>query len=194
MGSYVVRANGHEFDETYNQSCVLFFLKKVDWAYRRSSVDPAVASPAMPVECSPVLISLSGSVLGDTAAARAPTHVEDAEHQPIPTKGTELSETPQSNESYYPPQAPPVQTMQSREMFEGQKHAQRSLIFGILGLFFLGVVFGPLAIVSANKAERLHIPATAGKVLGWISAVWGAIAIIIFIVLMGSMLAAMGNA
>ncbi|NKX55989.1 hypothetical protein HGG74_15880 [Arthrobacter sp. E918] len=83
--------------------------------------------------------------------------------------------------------------MQSDEMFRGQKHAQTSLIFGIIGLFFLGVVFGPLAIVQANKAEALKQPATAGKVLGWIDTIFGVISIIIFIVMMGGMFAAMGS-
>ncbi|WP_139006186.1 hypothetical protein [Arthrobacter crystallopoietes] len=100
-----------------------------------------------------------------------------------------MSENPQQPPSYYPPQGPPTQTMQSREMFEGQKAAQSSLIFGLVGLFFLGVVFGPLAIINAKKAERLNIPATAGKVLGWIDTIFGVIGIIIFIVVIGGIAA-----
>lgn len=101
-----------------------------------------------------------------------------------------MSETPQNTSPTYPTQAPPLQTMQSREMFEGQKAGQASLIFGILGLFFLGIVFGPLAIVKAKKAEQLNIPATAGKVLGWIDTLFGVAGIIIFVVLIGGMMAA----
>ncbi|NKX55794.1 hypothetical protein [Arthrobacter mobilis] len=68
-----------------------------------------------------------------------------------------------------------------------------SLIFGIIGRFFLGVVFGPLVIVQANKAEALKQPATAGKVLGWIGVVFGVVSIIIFIVMLGSFAAATGS-
>lgn len=48
-----------------------------------------------------------------------------------------------------------------------------SLVLGIIGLFFLGIVLGPLAIMQANKAERLGERATAGKVLGWIATIFG---------------------
>lgn len=85
------------------------------------------------------------------------------------------------------PNYPPVQTMQSNEMFRGQKHAQNALIFGIVGLFFLGIVFGPLAIVNAKKAEALNIPASGGKVLGWIDTIFGVIAIVAFFIIIGSM-------
>lgn len=100
-----------------------------------------------------------------------------------------MSENPQPTQSFYPPQGPPTQTMQSREMFDGQKAAQTSLIFGIIGLFLLGIVFGPLAIVNAKKAEKLNIPATGGKVLGWIDTIFGIIGIIVFIVMIGGMVA-----
>lgn len=85
----------------------------------------------------------------------------------------------QSSSSYQAPPPPPaMQTMQSREMFEGQQFAQKALIFGIVGLFFLGIVFGPLAISNAKKAEALHQPAVAGKVLGWICTIWAIVAVI----------------
>lgn len=54
---------------------------------------------------------------------------------------------------------------------QGQKHKETSLIFGIIGLFVLGFVFGPLAIINANKAEALGHQATAGKVLGWVDSI-----------------------
>jgi hypothetical protein len=47
-------------------------------------------------------------------------------------------------------------------------HRSTATIFGVLGIFVLGIVFGPLAIVQASKAEALGVKATAGKVLGWI--------------------------
>ncbi|MFD1214000.1 hypothetical protein ACFQ36_18345 [Arthrobacter sp. GCM10027362] len=92
-----------------------------------------------------------------------------------------------------PPQPYPMQMMQSPEMMQGQKHAQTSLIFGILGLFVLGIVFGPLAISQANKAERLHQAATAGKVLGWISLIFGILGLVWFVIMMGTMVAAMNS-
>lgn len=74
---------------------------------------------------------------------------------------------------------------------EGAKHAQLALLFGVLGLFFVGIVFGPLAIVQAKKAERLGISATAGKVLGWISLIWSILAIVLFIAFFGLIIASM---
>lgn len=56
-------------------------------------------------------------------------------------------------------------------------HALLSLIFGIVGFFVLGIVFGPLAIWQSNEftrdfaadnTERGKDMALAGKVLGWI--------------------------
>jgi uncharacterized membrane protein YidH (DUF202 family) len=63
---------------------------------------------------------------------------------------------------------------------EGEKAARTSLILGIIGLFVLGIVLGPLAIMQAKKAERLGSKATAGMVLGWIAAVLSVIAIIFY--------------
>ncbi len=69
---------------------------------------------------------------------------------------------------------------------EGAKAAQTSLVFGIVGLFALGIVFGPLAILQARKAERLNTNATAGKVLGWISAIWGVLGLVLLIAFIGA--------
>lgn len=66
---------------------------------------------------------------------------------------------------------------------QGQKYKEKSLIFGIIGFFFLGIVFGPLAIINANKAEALHHSATFGKVLGWVSTI-AAVVWIVFLVIM----------
>jgi uncharacterized iron-regulated membrane protein len=70
---------------------------------------------------------------------------------------------------------------------EGEKAAQLSLILGIVGLFVAGIILGPLAIWQARKAERLGVPATAGKVLGWITTILYALAVlagIIFFVIL----------
>lgn len=54
---------------------------------------------------------------------------------------------------------------------QGQKHKTTSIVLGVVGLFILGIVLGPLALWQAGKAERLGVKATAGKVLGWIAIV-----------------------
>ncbi|MDQ0736325.1 hypothetical protein [Arthrobacter agilis] len=76
-------------------------------------------------------------------------------------------------------QTGPYQSYQpSYEAMEGEKAAQLSLILGLVGLFVAGFVLGPLAIWQARKAERLGVPATAGKVLGWITTILYALAIL----------------
>ncbi|WP_418606463.1 DUF4190 domain-containing protein [Georgenia sp. SUBG003] len=70
---------------------------------------------------------------------------------------------------------------------EANSAATLSLVFGILGVVLLPIVFGPLALWQAKKAERLGKPATAGKVLGWISialVIIGIIGGIIFVIAM----------
>ncbi|MHA7207775.1 hypothetical protein [Arthrobacter sp. MDT1-65] len=61
---------------------------------------------------------------------------------------------------------------------EASKAKTTSLVLGIIGLFLLGIVLGPLAIMQANKAERLGERATAGKVLGYICTIFGIIGLI----------------
>lgn len=69
----------------------------------------------------------------------------------------------------------------SPEYAAGKKLQETSLIFGILGLFLLGFVFGPLAIINANKAERLGFPSNTGKVLGWIACAMSALGVLFVI-------------
>lgn len=71
----------------------------------------------------------------------------------------------------------------SPQQVEADKHAQMSLIFAIVGIFVLGIVFGPLAIWQANKAENLGAAATAGKVIGWIVTIFSIIAVVVFLML-----------
>jgi hypothetical protein len=61
----------------------------------------------------------------------------------------------------------------------GKKHMQLSLAFGFLS-FWVPIVFVPLALIQAGRAERLGEPSTAGKILAWtavgywiLSAIWG---------------------
>jgi hypothetical protein len=65
--------------------------------------------------------------------------------------------------------------------FYGSKFREKSVIFGVIGFFFLGIVFGPLAISNANKAEALHHSATLGKVLGWIDTIAGVVWLLVFV-------------
>jgi hypothetical protein len=67
----------------------------------------------------------------------------------------------------------------------GTKFKERSLIFGIVGFFFLGIVFGPLAILNAKEAEAMHDSATFGKVLGWIATISGIFWLLIFLLTFG---------
>lgn len=78
----------------------------------------------------------------------------------------------------------------SPQQQEGQSASTASLVLGIVGLFTLGIVLGPLAIYFAIKAERNGVPATGGKVLGWIVTILHAIGIVIGIIFVVFMLAA----
>lgn len=97
---------------------------------------------------------------------------------------------PQAPQAYQHPNYPSVQQNNSLEFMTGVKFKEKSLIFGIIGFFFLGVVFGPLAIINAKKAEAMHHSATFGKVLGWVDVICGAIGLIIFLfIIIGSVAA-----
>ena len=87
---------------------------------------------------------------------------------------------------YQYPNYPNVQQNNSLEFFQGTKFKEKSLIFGIIGFFFLGIVFGPLAISNANKAEAMHHSATFGKVLGWIDTIVGMFWLLIFVLILGN--------
>lgn len=78
----------------------------------------------------------------------------------------------------------------SAQQVDAEKASQASLIWGILGLFVLPFVLGPIAIIQANKAERLGAAATVGKVLGWIDTVIGVLGILIMIVMLVTLIGA----
>jgi hypothetical protein len=82
---------------------------------------------------------------------------------------------------YQYPNYPNVQQNNSLEFFHGSKFKEKSVIYGVIGFLFLGIVFGPLAISNANKAEALHHSATLGKVLGWIDTIVGVFWLLIFL-------------
>lgn len=72
-----------------------------------------------------------------------------------------------------------VQQNNSAAYMQGTKYKEKALIFGIIGFFFFGIVFGPLAIINANKAEAMNHSATIGKVLGWVDVIAGAIWLVV---------------
>lgn len=91
-----------------------------------------------------------------------------------------------SNQPYQYPNYPNVQQNNSLEFFHGSKFKEKSIIYGVIGFFFLGIVFGPLAISNARKAEALHHSATLGKVLGWIDTLAAAVWLLILVLLVVS--------
>lgn len=103
---------------------------------------------------------------------------------------------PPYQQPYQQPYAPggyqPGYYQPSYQAMEGEKAAQLSLILGIVGFFVAGFVLGPLAIWQASKAERLGVPATAGKILGWIVTLLNALAIVGVIVFFVVVLAGIG--
>lgn len=74
-----------------------------------------------------------------------------------------------------------VYTQNSAEQLQGQQLSQTSMILGILSLFVVGIILGPIAISKAKKAEQLHVAATVGKVTGWIGTIFGILSIIWFV-------------
>ncbi len=98
---------------------------------------------------------------------------------PVPGYAPPPGGLPQPQGSYYYPGPMPAQ-------HPGQTHSSNALILGIVGLFVLGIVLGPLAISQASKAERWGVQATAGKVLGWIDLIGG----ILWLLIIGSWMAA----
>jgi hypothetical protein len=58
---------------------------------------------------------------------------------------------------------------------EGAKKAKQSLYAGVVGLFIMGIFLGFLAVIYAHQAEKIGSHATAGKVLGYIDILLGAI-------------------
>ncbi|MFF5792117.1 hypothetical protein ACFY5D_08730 [Paeniglutamicibacter sp. NPDC012692] len=79
---------------------------------------------------------------------------------------------PQFNGSA-PYQGAPTYIQNSPEQLRGAQLAQTSMILGILSLFVVGIILGPIAISKAKKAEELHTAATVGKVTGWIGTIFG---------------------
>lgn len=102
------------------------------------------------------------------------------------------------SEQYTSPGQPggyqPPYMQNSPDQVRGQQLAQTSMIFGIISLFAVGVILGPIAIVKAKRAEELGGDAKVGRITGWIGTILGVlwligaiIYIVAFVSLMGSM-------
>jgi hypothetical protein len=107
----------------------------------------------------------------------------DHPRNPITSASRKARMSYPSNQPYQYPNYPNVQQNNSLEFFHGSKFKEKSVIFGVIGFFFLGIVFGPLAISNARKAEALHHSATLGKVLGWIDTIAGVLSILVFLLI-----------
>jgi hypothetical protein len=107
----------------------------------------------------------------------------DHSRNPITSASRKARMSYPSNQPYQYPNYPNVQQNNSLEFFHGSKFKEKSVIFGVIGFFFLGIVFGPLAISNARKAEALHHSATLGKVLGWIDTIAGVLSILVFLLI-----------
>ncbi len=61
---------------------------------------------------------------------------------------------------------------------DGERAKRNAQICAIVGFFFVGFIFGPIAITQATRAERAGVDAKGWKVLGWIDLIaWVVIAI-----------------
>lgn len=116
----------------------------------------------------------------DDAAGRSDQRQGTAPYQSVPPHHQPYQQPyqqPFASGGYQPGYYQP-----SSQAMAGTSAAQLSLIFGIVGFFMAGFVLGPLAIWQASKAERLGVPATAGKILGWIVTILNVLAIVGLIV------------
>lgn len=64
------------------------------------------------------------------------------------------------------------------DIHEGEKARKTAAICAVIGLFFAGVVFGPIAIYKAREAEKLGVKASGWQILGWLDLVLWVIFII----------------
>lgn len=69
----------------------------------------------------------------------------------------------------------------TQDQLLGAKHRKTSIILGVISLFVLGLPLGIMALINARKAEAYGVKATAGKVLGVIGFVSGAIVLGVFV-------------
>lgn len=85
------------------------------------------------------------------------------------------------NASHPQPAYQQVYVEKAPSVLEGEKLAKTSTILGIVSIYCVGLILGPMAIVKAAKAEKLGVDSTVGKVTGWLGVIFGAITIVISI-------------
>ena len=65
------------------------------------------------------------------------------------------------------------------DLKNGTKARSVAAICSVIGFFFAGIVFGPIAVIQANKAEKMGVKAQGWKVLGMFDvAIWVIIIIV----------------
>ncbi|MCC3289758.1 hypothetical protein [Arthrobacter sp. zg-Y1110] len=102
----------------------------------------------------------------------------DPQNDQYPYPSTTETEDRTQTQTQFP--SYPMSAQRPSGRAAGESFKNQSLLFGVLGLFVAGFVLGPMAIYYAQKAEALNVPASAGKVLGWVNVVMCAITVAIF--------------
>lgn len=87
------------------------------------------------------------------------------QHEQAPGVGQGAQQTSHADQQ-------PVTWGQFRYYMQGLQHARDGLVLAVIGIVFLGVVFGPLALAQAKKAEAYGINAQNTKVVAWIAIGW----------------------
>ncbi|QCO96770.1 hypothetical protein FCN77_02345 [Arthrobacter sp. 24S4-2] len=82
----------------------------------------------------------------------------------------------------YEQSAPPYYGQNSPESVQGAEYERKATTYAVIGLFVLGFVFGPMAIVNANRAQALGTRATLGKVMGWCVTISSYLFVVLFII------------
>lgn len=72
----------------------------------------------------------------------------------------------------YTPGADSLEAMALERERRAREHANTALILGMVGLFVLGFILGPMAIWQAAKARSMGYDSAAPMVLGVVTTVW----------------------
>lgn len=64
---------------------------------------------------------------------------------------------------------------------DGEYERRTALFVAIVGLIYMPIFFGPLAIFHARRAERIGFPAPRIVLLGWIETVLGIVQVALFV-------------
>lgn len=103
-----------------------------------------------------------------------------------------IAHEPQNHHNPFADQQP-VTVGQLRWHMEGMRHARLATVFGILGIFTLGALFGPLAMAEAKKAEAFGVPAPEGRVLGWVGIGLFSMGVLFFLAYLAMILAVLAG-